>query len=247
VSEFALVGGGELARPGEVSLAHCGVLFLDELGEFRRGALEALREPLEDGCVSIARVGARAIFPARPTIVAAMNGCPCGHMGSGTGKCACSKPKVQEYRARISGPLVDRLDVHVTLGPVQVEDLQKPANGEPSAVVRKRVEAARERQRARRDAGVTTALLNAHLSTKDLERLCVLDEESSKGLAEVMRAQGLSARAYAKILRVARTIADLRGAETIARDDVIQATSLRVLDKELKDTAFGGDAPSNAA
>jgi magnesium chelatase family protein len=231
-SEVGLVGGGENAKPGEVSLAHNGVLFLDELLEFRRGALEALRQPLEDGCVTISRAQARATFPARPIIVAATNPCPCGHMGDDTGRCRCRPEVVRAYRSRASGPLLDRLDVHVSLGPVAVEDLQKPTEGEASEAVRARVEVARAVQLARRDARETSVLVNAHLTTRDSKRVCTLDKPSREILGGLMRKYGLSARAYNKILRVARTIADLAGSARIEREHVMEAVNLRVFDRD---------------
>jgi magnesium chelatase family protein len=150
VSEVGLVGGGDVPRPGEVSLAHHGVLFLDELPEFRRSALEALRQPLEDGAVTISRAQAKATFPARPLVVGAMNPCPCGYRGDGTRRCGCTSERVLGYRSRLSGPLLDRLDIHVMLPPVNVSSLQSKALGERTADVRARVEGARSIQRERR-------------------------------------------------------------------------------------------------
>ncbi len=231
-TEFALVGGGDTVRPGEVSLAHHGVLFLDELLEFRRAALEALRQPLEDGIVTIARTNATATFPARPMIVAATNPCGCGHMGDDTGRCQCRPESVRNYRSRASGPLLDRIDVHVSLKPVDVASLQAPARGEPSAKVRARVERARAIQRARHAAGETQAAVNAHLDANDVERICALDDAGRASVADLMRHFGLSARAYAKILRVARTIADLDESERIRPEHVQEATNSRVFDRD---------------
>jgi magnesium chelatase family protein len=229
-SEIALVGGGDFARPGEVSLAHRGVLFLDELAEFRRAALEALRQPLEDGTVTISRAQANATFPARPLVVAATNPCPCGHQGAAR-PCSCRPEQVRAYRARLSGPLVDRLDLHVSLPPVDVLSLQAKAPGESSAVVRRRVEKAREVQAARHRKGEVTASLNAHLPPSDAERVCALDAAGTEILSSAMTRLGLSARAYAKILRVARTIADLEGAPAILRQHVAEAIAGRLLDR----------------
>jgi magnesium chelatase family protein len=153
VSEVGLVGGGEGPRPGEVSLAHHGVLFLDELAEFRRGALEALRQPVEDGRVTISRAYGKATFPARLLLVCAMNPCPCGWMGDGSTRCACTPDRIRAYRAKMSGPLLDRIDVHVVLPPVEVSALRGPARGEGSAIVRARVERARDVQRGRVQRG----------------------------------------------------------------------------------------------
>jgi magnesium chelatase family protein len=230
-SEVALVGGGEAARPGEVSLAHHGVLFLDELAEFRRSALEALRQPLEDGVVSIARAHARATYPARPLLVCAMNPCACGYLGDGSDRCACNLERQRAYRARLSGPLLDRIDVHVTLPPVEVTALQAPAAGEASSVVRARVEAARAIQLDRFERGEVSGPTNASVCSRDLERIAVLPAEGSAFLARAMVSLGLSARAYAKILRVARTLADLEGKTAIASAHVAEAIQLRVLDR----------------
>src|SRR5580704_15369373 len=208
VSEIGLVGGGDGPRPGEVSLAHQGVLFLDELAEFRRPALEALRQPLEDGVVTISRANAKATFPARLLLVCAMNPCACGWLGDGSGRCVCSVERVRAYRAKMSGPLLDRIDVHVVLPPVEAAALQGPALGEKSAAVRSRVEAARAIQRERsirREVAVST---NAALAPRDLERVAALCTASARMLSSAMDRFALSARAYGKVLRVARTIAD---------------------------------------
>ncbi|HSO39433.1 MAG TPA: YifB family Mg chelatase-like AAA ATPase, partial [Labilithrix sp.] len=230
-SEVALVGGGEHARPGEVSLAHQGVLFLDELSEFRRGTLEALRQPLEDGFVTVSRAQMIATFPARPMLIGATNPCPCGRLGDGTTRCACRRDLVRAYRSRLSGPLVDRLDLHVSLAPVDVLQLQARASGERSAAVRSRVERARAVQRERFRTQEASASANAHLGTRDLERLCALDQPSSNLIASAVRSLGLSARAYGKVLRVARTIADLGGATAIGVEHVAEAVAARVLDR----------------
>jgi len=232
VSEVGLVGGGaDLPRPGEVSLAHHGVLFLDELAEFRRSALEALRQPLEDGVVSISRAHAKATFPARPVVVCAMNPCACGYLGDGTGRCRCSRERVAQYRQRLSGPLLDRIDVHVALAPVSVAALQGRVPAESSAAVRERVERARAIQRERLEAAEASAGTNASLAPRDLERVAALCDESSRLLASAVAKLALSARAYGKILRVARTIADLDGATSIAPSHVAEAIGARVLDR----------------
>jgi len=226
-SDAALVGGGELARPGEVTLAHNGVLFLDELAEFRRSALESLRQPLEDGIVSVSRARVRSVYPARPLVIAATNPCQCGHYGDGSDRCECKPRDVSSYRARLSGPLMDRIDVHTTLTKVDVLDLQSRRPGESSATVRDRVIRAREIQRMRRDAGETRALTNARLGQRDLERVCSLDALARKSLEEGVRKYDLSARAYGKVLRVARTIADLAAAQAINADHVNEALNYR--------------------
>ena len=231
VSDVGLVGGGDRARPGEVSLAHRGVLFLDELPEFRRSALESLRQPLEDGHVVIVRADARATYPARAIVVGAMNPCPCGHLGDGTDRCACAPERVRAYRARVSGPLLDRIDVHVALSPVKVASLQKTRGGEPSSCVRARVEAARALQRERCEKKETRAALNAMLSLSDLEKVAALDERGSSALSRAVSLLGLSARAYTKVLRVARTVADLAGASAVSAAHVAEAIGARVLDR----------------
>jgi magnesium chelatase family protein len=223
VTEVGLVGGGP--GPGEVTLAHRGVLFLDELPEFRRAALESLRQPLEDGHVTISRARHKTTYPARPMVVAAMNPCPCGYRGDVSGRCSCTSEIVQRYHARLSGPLLDRIDVHVTLPPVRVTALQGGEPGEPSALVRARVERAHAIQRARQ--GTT----NAALPGRELERFAGLCPKGRKTLADAMTKLGLSARAYNKVLRVARTIADLAGASSIAPPHVQEALTLRVLDR----------------
>jgi magnesium chelatase family protein len=231
VSEVGLVGGGDAPRPGEVSLAHHGVLFLDELAEFKRGALEALRQPLEDGVVTISRAQAKATFPARPLVVGAMNPCACGYRGDGTSRCACSVERVSAYRSRLSGPLLDRLDIHVVLPPVSVTSLQGAASGESTSAVRARVERARQVQRSRTDAGETVGATNAILSPRDVERVASLCDASSRLVAKAVERLALSARAYAKVLRIARTIADLDGATAIRPSDIAEAISYRVLDR----------------
>ena len=231
VSEVGLVGGGDGPRPGEVSLSHHGVLFLDELAEFRRSALEALRQPLEDGVITISRAYAKATFPARLLLVCAMNPCPCGWMGDGTRRCACTTDRVRAYRAKMSGPLLDRIDVHVVLPPVEVAALQGAARGESSAVVRARVEGARAVQGQRVARGEATAPTNASLPPRDLERIAVLCADGARMLAVAVERLALSARAYGKVLRVARTIADLDGSSAIRPAHVAEAIGLRVLDR----------------
>jgi magnesium chelatase family protein len=231
VSEAGLVGGGDGPRPGEVSLAHHGVLFLDELAEFRRRSLEALRQPLEAGCVTISRALAKATFPARILLVCAMNPCACGFLGDGTDRCVCSPERIRAYRARMSGPLLDRIDVHVALPPVDVQALQARAFGEPSSIVRARVEGARAVQSARLDRGQVVAPYNAGLGARELERVSVPCAAGARLLAAAVERLALSARAYTKVLRVARTIADLEGASEIIPAHVAEAIGFRVLDR----------------
>jgi magnesium chelatase family protein len=231
VSEVGLVGGGDVPRPGEVSLAHHGVLFLDELPEFRRAALESLRQPLEDGVISVSRSQGRATFPARPLVVGAMNPCMCGFFGDPAGRCACPAERIRLYRSRLSGPLLDRIDVHVRLPPVSINALQHGERGEGSAAVRERVQLARLRQRERQTERVVKSGLNASLSARDLERVARLGPAAERILARAAESLGLSARAYGKVLRVARTIADLASKAEIGPEHVAEAVSLRVLDR----------------
>jgi magnesium chelatase family protein len=226
-----LVGGGDPVRPGEVSLAHRGCLFLDELLEFKGGVLESLRQPLEDGHVTICRARARATFPARPILVGAINPCPCGYAGERSGRCTCSPERVRAYRGRLSGPLLDRLDLHVVLPPVDVVHLQSVARGEASAVVRDRVIVARVAQ-AERAERLGVASTNATLGPRDLARVATPDLEGARVLGSAVERLGLSARAYGKVLRVARTIADLDGSDAVRAPHVAEAVHARLLDRE---------------
>jgi len=231
VSEIGLVGGGDGPRPGEVSLAHNGVLFLDELAEFRRSALEALRQPLEDGVVTISRAYGKATFPSRMLLVCAMNPCACGWLGDGSGRCGCSPERVRAYRSKMSGPLLDRIDVHVILPPVPVEHLQGAASGESSQAVRSRVERARDIQRERLCRGEVAAATNAALPPRDVERVAKPCVAGARMLSVASERLALSARAYGKVLRVARTIADLDGSASVRPAHVAEAIGLRVLDR----------------
>ena len=227
-SAVALVGGGPGPRPGEVSLAHHGVLFLDELPEFDRGVLEVLREPLESGCVTISRAARQAEFPAAFQLIAAMNPCPCGYLGDEQGRCRCTAEQVQRYRTRLSGPLLDRLDLHVEVPRVPMEVLALAStSAEMSAVVGARVRRAHEQQISRQGT------LNSRLDNKAVERFCVTTREAITLLNRATEALGLSARAYHRILKVARTIADLAQTETIDVRQVGEALALRVLDRKM--------------
>lgn len=225
-SAVALVGGGAIPRPGEISLAHNGVLFLDELPEFDRRVLEVLREPLETGTVTISRAARHAEFPAAFQFIAAMNPCPCGYLGDPLGKCRCTPEMVQRYRSRLSGPLLDRLDMHVEVPRLPIEALRKSASdAESSAVIATRVLRARATQAARQ------AVTNARLNNRQVERFCRAARPALTLLERAAVTLGFSARAYHRVLKVARTIADLAGCEEIGVDHVSEAMSLRRLDR----------------
>jgi magnesium chelatase family protein len=230
VSDAGLVGGGNPPRPGEVSLAHHGVLFLDELPEYRRHVLEAMRQPLEDGHVSLVRARIAIDYPARFMLVAAMNPCPCGYHGAGAGRCICHAGQVQRYRARISGPVLDRIDLHVDVPPLGDRQMTDDNTGESSAVVRLRVCEARERQLERfRDRPAMFA--NGQMGPRDVRGHCRLDAESESLMRAAVRRLGLSARAYHRILRLARTIADLEAIDRIQTVHVAEAIQYRTIDR----------------
>ncbi len=224
-SGVALVGGGGNPRPGEISLAHHGVLFLDELPEFSRSVLEVLREPLESGRITISRAARQADFPARFQLLAAMNPCPCGYLGHHNNKCRCTPEQVARYRARISGPLLDRIDLQIEVPALPEAELTAAANGESSAVIRERVEAARQRQIQRQQQP------NALLDTAAIDRYCQADEAGMALLKQAIARLNLSARAYHRILKVARTIADLAGEDGIRAAHVAEAVQYRRFDK----------------
>jgi magnesium chelatase family protein len=228
ISDAGLCGGGGVPRPGEVSLAHHGVLFLDELPEFRRHVLEVLRQPLEDGVVALSRAASSVTFPARFMLVAAMNPCPCGHRGDPRHACRCGDDAVARYLGRVSGPLLDRIDVHLNVPPVGWHDLGPGAPAETSAAVRARVEAARRRQAARL-AGDPRPV--ARLTPAETARWCAPEPAGRRLLKRAMDRLGLSARAHARVLRLARTIADLAGEEAIAAGHVAEAIQYRSLDR----------------
>lgn len=230
ISDVALIGGGSTPRPGEVSLAHNGVLFLDEFAEFSRSSLEVLREPLENGCVTISRAKETVSYPARFTLIAAMNPCPCGHLGDPIKPCTCSPMQVNRYKSRISGPLLDRIDLTVNLNPVKYSDWNKKSEGETSAQIRERVLKAREIQRNRFKNSATTA--NAFMTAKEIKEFCLLPAGADAILETAMRKFGLSARSLDKILKTARTIADLDGKENIEVKHLVEVMQYRPLDRK---------------
>lgn len=231
ISDAGLCGGGANPMPGEISLAHNGVLFLDELPEFQRRVLEVMRQPLEEGRITISRAQSRADYPARFMLVASMNPCPCGHLNDPARECVCAPAQVQRYLSKISGPLLDRIDLHIEVTPVPFEDLNGHADGESSAVVRERVIAARARQRERLDPE-HDIFCNAQMSTRQVRTSCSLDAGGRKLVKMAMEQLGLSARAYDRILKVARTIADLEGADSISTEHLSEAIQYRSLDRD---------------
>lgn len=232
ISDVALVGGGRFPRPGEVSLAHHGVLFLDELPEFKKNVLEVLRQPMEDGKVSIARAAFSLTYPAKFMLVAAMNPCPCGYYGDPTHSCTCTIQQIQKYRSRISGPLLDRIDIHVEVPAVNFKELTSERSGEPSAVVRERVQRAREIQ-LKRFVNEKKVFCNAHMESNLIRKYCKIDEQGKELMRNAIKNIGLSARAYDRVLKVARTIADLEDSEKILPHHLSEAIQYRSLDREM--------------
>jgi magnesium chelatase family protein len=225
ISDAGMIGGGSgIPRPGEVSLAHNGVLFLDEFPEFPRDVLEILRQPLEDGAVSIARSNMTLRFPSTFMLVAAMNPCKCGFYADATRECRCTPGQIQQYLGKISGPLLDRIDIHVEVPAVPYQELRGGAPSESSAEMRARVEAARAVQQRR-------GYPNARMPARDIRRECALDPSGERTLEMAVRRMGLSARAHDRILKVARTIADLGGSEPVAAKHVAEAVQYRSLDR----------------
>lgn len=230
ISDAGLIGGGHYPRPGELSLAHRGVLFLDELPEFRKHVLEVLRQPLEDGRVTIARAAVSLEYPGRVMLVAAMNPCPCGYLGDAKHVCTCSVVQVQRYRSRLSGPLLDRIDLHVEVPAVPYRDLKQSTGQVSSATMRERIDAAREVQR-NRYAGLHFTS-NSELSGKWLERFCPLTETEHAFLEKAVQRLGMSARAFTRVLRIGRTIADMAGEDTLRVEHLAEALNYRGLDRQ---------------
>ncbi len=230
MSSAGLSGGGQIPTPGEISLAHNGVLFLDELPEFPRLTMETLRQPIEDGVITIARVSGSITYPCDVMLVCAMNPCPCGYYGHPTKKCTCPPHAPAKYLAKVSGPLLDRLDIHIEVPQVEFDKLSSEAPGESSASIRKRVNAARKIQQQRLDGSGVTC--NAKMTAAQTRRFCPIDDAGKKLLERSFDQLGLSARAYDKILRVARTIADLEGSEQISTAHLAEAVQYRALDRK---------------
>lgn len=231
LSDVAMVGGGQVPKPGEVSLAHNGVLFLDELPEFKRNVLEVLRQPIEDGCVTISRAISSITYPASIMLICAMNPCPCGYMGDSHHQCTCTPSQIHRYRHRVSGPLLDRIDIHVEVPAVPYKELSKDFCGEPSDIIRKRIQNAKKIQveRFKKD----NIYSNAKMRSKHIKKYCSLKPDAQSILETAMHKLGLSARAYTRILKVSRTIADLTESEQINAEHISEAIQYRTLDREM--------------
>jgi magnesium chelatase family protein len=230
ISDAGMVGGGTIPQPGEISLAHNGVLFLDELPEFNRKSLESLRQPLEEGRVTISRALQSVAFPARLILVAAMNPCPCGYLGDPKRACKCHPLQIEKYLGRISGPLLDRIDMHLEVPAVRFDELSATADGTTSAVMREQVQSARAIQKERYGDGQS---LNGRMTTRQIRKYCILNAEGKSILKTAMEDLGLSARAHDRILRVARTIADLANRTNLDASDVMEAIGYRTMDRKL--------------
>jgi magnesium chelatase family protein len=231
ISDAGLIGGGAYPRPGEVSLAHNGVLFLDELPEFKKNVLEVMRQPMEDARVTLSRAQISTTYPARFMLVSAMNPCPCGFYGDATNACTCTPLNIQRYRSRVSGPLLDRIDIHIDVPAVKFEHLASLVEGEPSSKIQERVQAARQKQ-LDRFKDLKGIYANAHMTSKELRKYCHLDDAGMNMLRTAIDRLGLSARAFDRILKVSRTIADIEGVDAIAPAHVAEAIQYRTLDRE---------------
>lgn len=230
ISSSSLVGGGKIPKPGEISLAHNGVLFLDELPEFNKNTLEVLRGPLEDGIINISRVNASLTYPCNFMFVASMNPCPCGYFGSKDKECTCSTTSIEKYMGKISGPLLDRIDIQIEVSPVKYQKLEAEERAESSEAIKERVNKARKIQQQRyKEVGIYA---NSQLTPKLVNKYCKLDKESKEILKSAFERLGLSARAHGRILKVARTIADLDGKENINSSHIAEAIQYRSLDKK---------------
>lgn len=228
-SAISLLGGGSYPKPGEISLAHRGVLFLDEFAEFPRTVIESLRQPLEDGCITVARIKDTIRFPAKFMLIAAMNPCPCGNLGDPERLCSCGSSQILNYQRKISGPILDRIDLHVEVPRLKIERLDAPANAEPSATIRERISRARNVQIKRfKDTNTTT---NSEMNNKTLETYCHLDDDCRTLLRQTVESMRLSARAYHRLIKISRTIADLAGSEHIALPHVAEAVQYRFRDQ----------------
>ncbi len=232
ISDAALIGGGTNPKPGEASLAHNGILFLDEVLEFKKNVLEVLRQPVEDGNVTISRVAQTITYPSSFMLVCAMNPCPCGFLGDPAKKCGCTPPQIRRYRGRLSGPLLDRIDIHIDVPAVKFKELTGDRPSEPSCDVKKRVDRARSVQLER--FSKSDIYKNAAMNTKEIKKYCHIDEETKKILELAVERLGLSARAFTRILKVARTIADLEGSEAIETGHVSEAIQYRTLDRPIR-------------
>ncbi|MDD4833068.1 MAG: YifB family Mg chelatase-like AAA ATPase, partial [Clostridia bacterium] len=228
----ALTGGGTKTHPGEISLAHNGVLFLDELPEYTRQTLEALRQPLEDGVITVSRAQASVTYPANFMLIASMNPCPCGNYGNETRPCTCSASQIHKYLSKLSGPLLDRIDIHIEVGNVTYGELSGNGESESSVTVRERVNKAREIQKSRFIGSKTHC--NSHMTSGELKKYCKLDSKSSDLIEMSFERLNLSARAYSRIIKVARTIADLDGSEVIRPQDIAEAIQYRSLDRKYR-------------
>jgi len=236
MSAAGLAGGGKVPMPGEISIAHNGVLFLDEFPEFNRDAMEVMRQPLEDGVVTITRASGKVTYPCRFMLVAAMNPCRCGYFGHPTIRCTCKPTDIRQYVSRISGPLLDRIDIQLEIPALSYDELTSTGREESSAEIRARVEKARLFAKARYDASGDAVLTNAHLTAPQIRKYCPMDDAAKRILRSAFERMALSARGYDRILRVARTIADMAECEVLGAEHIAEAVQLRSLDRKY----FGG-------